>query len=526
MLAKLQFYLFTWLEKKQQSILVEVFIPVVVGIGIGGLFLFSRNFSSKWLLATLIIFFGIVFLLLIDVAFGHKGKKIDYISKILLVIFIVDVPLGLDYAPFTQTGHQGGPAGLEISLMTFVIVIGYALWFLQRFSESSKVAIRYFPLVTVPAALFWFTNLLSIFQAQFILFSFFEMWMITQFILAYFYFINHLQTEEDLRLVLITLLVASSVQAIIMMAQYFSGFEFDIGIFKTQSQVESGTGFVRVGGTLGSPSAGGTWFMVILCVIFGIMLSKRKLVSPYLIMVALGTGAVAIVGTGSRAGWLASGMGMGIILLAGFLFSTLRRMIDSKMLILIICGGIILALLLGNTIMTRLTKDDGSAESRIPLAELAFNIIEDYPYGVGLNNYGEVMFDNRYVPPSLVGSSSIYAVHNKFLLVWAETGPWGLVAFILVLLSGMSIPVLLLFKPNIPPHLMWLSVALGVSLLGYAQNMMTEPFGTRLRTELLWVLLALLVGVYHVAIQQSEEKVTEEAKLNQPGLITAPGALN
>ena len=155
-------------------------------------------------------------------------------------------------------------------------------------------------------------------------------------------------------------------------------------------------------------------------------------------------------------------------------------------------------------------------QSREPLAALSFNIIEENPYGVGLNNYGEVMFGNRYVPPSLVGSSSIYVVHNKYLLVLTETGPWGLAAFILILLGGFATTIHLYFKPRGPAYLLLLSVSLFAAFVGYAQNMSTEPFGTRMRAELLWILVALLAGVYNLAVSQAQQKIEVKQTLGYP----------
>jgi O-antigen ligase len=177
------------------------------------------------------------------------------------------------------------------------------------------------------------------------------------------------------------------------------------------------------------------------------------------------------------------------------------------------------------TIIQRFAADDaGSAESRKPLAALAWSMIEDHPYGVGLNNYGEVMFNSRYIPPSLIGSRSIYTVHNKYLLVWAETGPWGMVVFILLILAGLSTTVRLIFNKNAPPHLVTLSLALFASLVGYAQNMISESFATRQRAQFLWLLLALLVGVYKLTVAESQNERAVVGR--QPASYTRSAQLN
>ncbi len=517
-------------QAQQKRLLIELFLPIVVGLGMGGLFLFSRTLDPKWSKVAIAVVFGVACIFLVDVAYGSKGKKINYLKKLFLMALIIDVPLGFDIAPGTIENHQGGPAGLEISLMTFVIVIGYALWFLEKKSStSSSKPVRYFPLVTVPALLFLVSNFLSFFQSQFMIFSIYEMVMVTQFFLFYFYFINHLDTEEDLKLVLLILVSVLIVEGVLMSAQKFSGFEFDIGILKTYSQVAD-DGSTRVGGTLGGASGAGTWLMSALAVTLGILINKYKLVNLRLAAIAAGIGSVALVATGSRAGWLALAMGIIVLGLGTILFTKLRRSIETKIVTGLIVGGIVMSPFFAGTIIHRFTADDsGSTESRKPLAALAFNMIEDHPYGVGLNNYGEVMFSSQYVPPSLIGSSSIYPVHNKYLLVWAETGPWGMVIFISLILAGLFTTIRLILNKNAPPHLIILSLTLFASLVGYAQNMNTEPFGTRQRAQFLWLLLALLVGVYNLAMVESKKEsktVVEQPISGRQNLTTKYGVLN
>jgi putative inorganic carbon (HCO3(-)) transporter len=77
--------------------------------------------------------------------------------------------------------------------------------------------------------------------------------------------------------------------------------------------------------------------------------------------------------------------------------------------------------------------DGGSAESRIPQFEVAFNIIKDKPFlGVGINNYSEVMhrYDNT---EEGLASITKFPVHNIYLHIAAEMGLFGLFIFIWIL---------------------------------------------------------------------------------------------
>jgi O-antigen ligase len=110
--------------------------------------------------------------------------------------------------------------------------------------------------------------------------------------------------------------------------------------------------------------------------------------------------------TWRRRGGLSWGTPLTVVVLLGLLYIPFRGVISERLL----------------------QDDRGSAESRMPLMRLAFRIIEDNPVlGVGNNNFAVAM--NRYVT-SEFRRGFLYTVHNKYMLVWAETGTCGLLAYL------------------------------------------------------------------------------------------------
>jgi O-antigen ligase len=97
---------------------------------------------------------------------------------------------------------------------------------------------------------------------------------------------------------------------------------------------------------------------------------------------------------------------------------------------------VVVAVVFQNAILQRiLGPDQGAAESRLPLNQLALNIIADHPIiGVGANNYATVMVD--YLGPEFTGEW-IFTVHNRYLLIWAEAGFLGLLSWLAFL--GLTI---------------------------------------------------------------------------------------
>jgi O-antigen ligase len=113
-------------------------------------------------------------------------------------------------------------------------------------------------------------------------------------------------------------------------------------------------------------------------------------------------------------------------------------------------------------------EDQGSAESRIPQFEIAFDIIQDHPLlGVGINNYSEIMWEYDNTAEGL-GSITYFPVHNIFLHVTAETGILGAAAF------------------------MWLVTIIIFDATGYACRQ-TDPYRKHAVIGLLGGIIAFLV---------------------------------
>jgi O-antigen ligase len=88
--------------------------------------------------------------------------------------------------------------------------------------------------------------------------------------------------------------------------------------------------------------------------------------------------------------------------------------------------------------MVRLSSDHAAAyEERATLMRIAWRIIGDHPLGgVGTGAYGLVM--RNYIAVQDLGNW-LFIVHNAYLLRWAESGIFGLLAFLSVLFVGFRL---------------------------------------------------------------------------------------
>ncbi|NOY59307.1 MAG: O-antigen ligase family protein [Calditrichaeota bacterium] len=148
-----------------------------------------------------------------------------------------------------------------------------------------------------------------------------------------------------------------------------------------------------------------------------------------------GLGLVALIMTGSRGGWIAFILGMLVFFFIAVKSRHVRlsTLFGTGLIGIAVIAGIALAF--SGMIEERIHGNDyGSAISRIPMIQIAINLIEAHPLGgVGINNYAVVM---KKYNDTILGrrfKSIPRPVHNMFLLVTGETGMIGLLMLLLLL---------------------------------------------------------------------------------------------
>jgi O-antigen ligase len=222
--------------------------------------------------------------------------------------------------------------------------------------------------------------------------------------------------------------------------------------------------------------------------------SELKLPEAKWALLAFLLGVVGIIVTFSRSGWSAFGLA---VLILGSL--AIKRGVGKKALIPLLVFGLLATGLFSNLIIQRLTGDDaGSIESRKIAARMAYNMIEANPLGVGINNFNERRME--YLPRELVGQPPkwVYIVHNHYLLTWAETGFQGLLSFVAILLAAVLRGIRWLNQRS-DARVFVISASLLAALAGYLLHMRSDIFSWPMTVQLLWVMLALITAVGHLA---------------------------
>jgi putative inorganic carbon (HCO3(-)) transporter len=229
----------------------------------------------------------------------------------------------------------------------------------------------------------------------------------------------------------------------------------------------------------------------------------------WLACLVLGFGGVAMIFTYSRGGWIA--LVLAAILVSFVLVRT--RGISLKAPIAILALLIALYLPFHDAISARAFGDDqGSAESRIPLTMLAFRMIADHPVlGVGANNFSVVM---PHYLTSYFRSGFLYVVHNKYLLIWTETGIGGLLAYVAFLIGAIR-KGWQCWKQN-DGYLAMLALGITAAMVGQMVHMNFDVFRIGPVPELLWLLAGLLIPIDRIGAARRPRGGVLGSQVRQP----------
>jgi len=212
-----------------------------------------------------------------------------------------------------------------------------------------------------------------------------------------------------------------------------------------------------------------------------------------------GAGAVMVVLSRSRTGWMTLLLGAGIVIALAFLAAArFGKRTDVKRIGVLVASLAVVALIafakMADGIIARWGEnEEASSDFRGVHMRVALDIIADNPFGVGPDNY---VAEIHKPIGDVVDDVDKIAIHNTYLLIAAEGGILALVAFLALLLSFGVIVVRLYRKAR---TMRGLYVAAGgiAALTGSMVHGLMESHGFFDRHSLLvWcLLLGVVVGV-------------------------------
>jgi putative inorganic carbon (hco3(-)) transporter len=421
------------------------------------------------------------------------AASIAHLRTLLLTIILLDIPLQMGTHLFWSDdfAESGGLGGLEISITTLALAGLYFLWFVGSISRRQlepEVSLR----PALPLALCVLFEVVSLLAARDPVVGLYDIFIAIQMLLLFVYLTNWLRTRRDLAFVVRMLLVGLCLEAGTILGLKIIGHDVEIpslpGHTLVAGKAEATEEYSRPGGTFTSPNVAGSYLGIVLSMTTGLLLLTRpRRLYKALLLLSFALGVVALLMTYSREGWLS-------LLCSALLLSFVswRWLLSRRKFIILGAALLVVSLLFDNGVSRRLFQgDEGAAASRIALNKLAIRMIEDHPIvGVGANNF--TLNVREYASQEFIGEW-LYAVHNKYLLIWAEAGLGGLLAYIWFLSASLRNAWQCWRARN--PVYSPLSLALFCSIVALATCNMFQADRGRPLMQLFVVLVALIEAI-------------------------------
>ncbi len=275
--------------------------------------------------------------------------------------------------------------------------------------------------------------------------------------------------------------------------------------WETYSVGRNGMGRVEGVGTIDSPDANGAAAVIApaaaLLIYYGWRSTfKMKLVFGFF-AVWIMNGLVLINSRGAFLGVMA---GVGYMI-SHMLFSKIKLPSQRATAIFIIFVGVLMAYYLTDDLfwermetLQHVEEEDKSGSSRVRFWLKTFDMIESKPFGLGVKGYdilSPIYIDERYLSPT----TQTRVAHSMWFQCLGEVGWFGLLTFILVLLSSFSL------SRKVKKHLVLLDevnayfrvIAVEAAFISY---LVASTFIDQVRTELIYwfIIFIACLGNIHI----------------------------
>jgi putative inorganic carbon (hco3(-)) transporter len=297
--------------------------------------------------------------------------------------------------------------------------------------------------------------------------------------------VNNINNRRDLKLILfalqLCLLIFSSV--CILESIIKTNFTASFKILDPDPDSE----VFRAAGLAGSATFAGGYLATLLPLVFvQIFITRRKIIKLFIFLLSM-MGMLALILTLTRGAWFA--FAIAAVCLAFLLYR--HQIIKIRYIFAGLFALVILVIIFQGIIFKRTSEGAVNLINRGHLIQTAFNMIKQYPLtGIGLNTYSLEMekYTSIYVP-----NSWIYLVHNKYLLIWAETGIFGLISFLWLLwVSFAKLPRLIRSKD---PFISILGMGLVGSFIAISIHMNFESYSGGNIVLQFWLIIAMIAGM-------------------------------
>jgi hypothetical protein len=312
-------------------------------------------------------------------------------------------------------------SGIRIDAVDVVLLMCYIHWILTLEKWKTKIPRMTLGGKTGGLFIIWivYVFLASLMAGTNVPYSIYEIIVYLKGFLLYFYLINNINDENDLRIVIYALFSACLIQSLYLIFQYITKTNYTIqGDWISYVGPE---GF-RSRGFYGSPDAHAVFLTTMFPVFLLAMYLVRGSLKRFLVIVGVAVVILGILFTQVRIAVAALAVS---VLIA--LFMSYRERWVSQGQIMLTLGAILSTVAASTPVFYARFRYAAYGEERWPLIETAYNMFKSHIlFGIGANDYNFVVL--KYVPAGLIGTW-VYTVHNEYLLRLSETGIFGFLLY-------------------------------------------------------------------------------------------------
>ena len=262
----------------------------------------------------------------------------------------------------------------------------------------------------------------------------------------------------------------------------------------------------RVFSVFENPNAFAEVLVMLLPLAAALVLCSRSALGKLAALCALGTGAIALGMTYSRASWIGAAV-------AAFVFVFLwNRKLIPGFLLLGLCAIPLLPDTIFNRILTIFNFKDTSTSSRFPLYAAALELIQARPVrgaGLGTDAVRLAIKDlNLYH-----GAAPFVHAHNLYLQIWLETGLIGIVSYLAAMLSGLKSAAKAV-KLRCPCEVRIVTIGAAAAAAGILVDCLADYLWNYPRVMVIfWFLFSILLAGVKLARRSGTQRGPEGARL-------------
>ena len=459
---------------------------IFMGVFIGLLFLVAMQLPLKWFV------FLFVFSLILIGSLALEKKR-----EFLLCLLVLSVPFWIGmHIDYHKTPFGRSTFGFPIHSSFIPLAVLYLIWATRRVFWKIPAPISTRGLL--PLAGLLGAGAVSVLVAGQPLFAVFDLFALATSILIFIYVASEIREIKDLRLVIVLLAGAASMQAILALAQSLTGSTLGLDFFRATRTLYGYSGLetlTRVGGLVGHPNQLALFFDLLLPLSVSLLFLPMRAGIKFLLLAAVFLEVLALGVTYSRGGIVSSILAILLILL--FHWSMRIGLLRAIFAILFAAVlSLVVLLTVPNPIEKGLLRTEGTGYGRVVLAKVALNVIRHHPmFGVGLNNFVYAARQYAHTPEQLISVWNS-PVHNLFLFIAGEIGLVGLTFFLIFVISALTALLPALRSPD--PFFLCAGVGLLAGLLAFFGHAQVD-YTIWTQNRLLWFVLGLAVSLGRIA---------------------------